>query len=425
MIIDYLGKDFKMSAFREPIEITECRICGNTKLIEIIDLGVHYLSGVFPESLSEVVTKGPLVLVKCFSNDACCGLVQLKHSYDLTEMYGLNYGYRSGLNTSMVQHLRSQVDALLEKFQFHPGSVALDIGSNDGTTLSFFPEAKFKRIGFDPTIIKFGSYYQESIEKNADFFTKDTYDRIYKDQKVDVITSFSMLYDLETPLQFVSDVARILERNGVWIFEQSYLPTMIERNSYDTICHEHLEYYSLKQIHWMLEQCKMKIIDVTFNDVNGGSFAVVAARMDSDHTEYKNLQRLLLEEVQLGLDSLVPFKQFALRVQQSKEELLKFLADCKEKGLTVSCLGASTKGNVLLQFCGLGPSLIQSVGEVNPDKFGCFTPGTFIPIVNEKELLSSNPDYLVVLPWHFKSFFLNLPRGEAKLVFPLPVLEIV
>ena len=414
-----------MLTFKAPIEITQCRICGNRELVEIIDLGSHYLSGVFPKSLSEEVNRGPLVLVKCLSDSASCGLVQLKHSYDLSEMYGLNYGYRSGLNTSMVQHLRSQVESLLEKFKFNCGSVALDIGSNDGTTLSFFPEDIFKRIGFDPTIIKFGSYYQESIEKNADFFTKESYDQVYKDQKVDVITSFSMLYDLETPLQFVSDVSKILERNGVWIFEQSYLPTMIQRNSYDTICHEHLEYYTLKQIHWMLQKNNMKIIDVTFNDVNGGSFAVIAARMDSDHCEDSNLQRLLFEEVQLGFDTLTPFQEFALRVQKTKEELLSFLVDCKEKGLKVSCLGASTKGNVLLQYCELNTNLIHSVGEVNPDKFGCFTPGTLIPIENEKDLLISQPDYLIVLPWHFKKFFLNLPRGQAKLVFPLPTLEIV
>jgi len=201
---------------------------------------------------------------------------------------------------------------------------------------------------------------------------------------------------------------------------------MLERNSYDTVCHEHLEYYALKQIKWMTDRVGLKIVDVEFNDINGGSFSVITARQASAYPEYTGLQALLDRETDNRLDTLVPYHSFADRTAVSRVALREFIEQALSDGKRVAGLGASTKGNVLLQYCGLGPRELFAIGEVNPYKYGRFTPGSLIPILPESDLFAENPDYLVVLPWHFRPFFLdNYRQRNARLVFPLPVLEVI
>jgi hypothetical protein len=407
-------------------KIEKCRICGNRELVQVLDLGVQALTGVFPESRSKSVTSGPLRLVKCMGEDAC-GLLQLQHSYDLGEMYGLNYGYRSGLNKSMVDHLHGKVRAILPRVQLGRDSLVIDIGSNDSTTLQAYPQSVGNLVGIDPTGVKFGHYYPAHIKLIPDFFSARLVREAYGSKKASVITSFSMFYDLEDPLAFMRDVFDCLDDEGVWVFEQSYMPTMLSQNSYDTVCHEHLEYYALKQVQWMAERVGLTIVDVEFNDVNGGSFSVVAAKTGSRQAQNaKSIAPILEAERKAGLDSLRPYEEFAARTAASREALLQFIDAALQSGKTVSALGASTKGNVLLQYCGLDEKRINKVGEVNDTKFGCFTPGSLIPIVPEAELLKSNPDHLLVLPWHFRAFFEHLPSLKGRnLLFPLPTLESV
>ena len=227
-------------------------------------------------------------------------------------------------------------------------------------------------------------------------------------------------------MEFVREVASILDERGIWVFEQSYMPLMLERNSYDTACHEHLEYYGLRQIDWMLSRCGLKIVDVEFNDVNGGSFSVTAAKTDSSYAESPKAQEILAREVAEGLDGLEPYLAFAKRTEASRDELRAFVARARSEGRRVAFLGASTKGNVLLQYCGFTDKDVEAVGEVNPDKFGVFTPGTLLPIVDEHELLANEPDYLIVLPWHFRDFFVRKYKlNKGHLVFPLPTLDVI
>jgi len=406
--------------------IDKCRICGNSHLEEVLDLGEQTLTGVFPKSKDEPITRGPLRLVKCTGNDDCCGLLQLAHSYDLGEMYGDNYGYRSGLNQSMVRHLHAKVRRVMDIADFSGHPVVLDIGSNDGTTLSAYPKGACKRIGMDPTAAKFRQYYPDDVLVVDDFFSAARFQQALPGQKARVVTSFSMFYDLERPMDFMSEVAAILDDQGIWVFEQSYMPLMLERNSYDTACHEHLEYYALKQIKWMTDRVDLKIVDVEFNDVNGGSFSVTVAKQGSRYPEFAGLSAALKKEQELGLDSLRPYQAFAERAEDSRISLRNFVLAALAEGKRVACLGASTKGNVLLQYCGFTPDELYAVGEVNPDKYGRFTPGTLIPIIPESELLADEPDYLIVLPWHFREFFLEKYKlKKARLVFPLPELEVV
>lgn len=407
--------------------ISKCRICGNQNLALVVDLGEQYLTGIFPHgSAGKDITCGPLRLVKCDGDDNVCGLLQLEHSYDMGEMYGENYGYRSGLNASMVRHLHNKVERIRSLVKLLPGDLVLDIGSNDGTTLGFYPE-NLLLVGMDPTGEKFSNHYAPHVNLIPDFFSAQRLSSAFPSNKAKVVTSFSMFYDLEDPIGFAREVAGILDEEGIWVFEQSYMPLMLERNAYDTICHEHLEYYGLRQIVWLAEQAGLKIVDVEFNDVNGGSFSIVAALRSSTRKDDSGLvTKILAEEASAGLSGLAPYQAFASRTEESRRLLQDFFAKARSEGKRVCGLGASTKGNVILQYCGFNASDIEVIGEVNPDKFGAVTPGSWIPIEDEKTVLQSAPDYLLVLPWHFRDFFLNNPACVGqKLVFPLPQLEVV
>jgi hypothetical protein len=405
-------------------KIKACRICGNTHLVCVLDLGEQMLTGVFPREKDKSITVGPLRLVKCMGDDAC-GLLQLEHSYDLGEMYGENYGYRSGLNTSMVRHLHGKVARILERIKLAQGDLVVDIGSNDSTTLQAYPATGPTLIGMDPTGVKFQKYYPSHIKLIPDFFSSASLKEYFPEKKAKVITSFSMFYDLEDPTAFMREIHEVLADDGIWVFEQSYMPTMLQTNSYDTVCHEHLEFYALRQIKWMTDRVGFRIVDVEMNDVNGGSFSITVAKSNGDKSVSPAVQKILDTEIKLGLDTLAPYEAFAEAAAKSKRDLLQFIEKARAEGKKVAALGASTKGNVLLQYCGLTEKDIFSIGDVNSDKYGCYTPGSWIPIIPEDKLLAMAPDYLVVLPWHFRKFFQeNKKFANHRLVFPLPRLDI-
>lgn len=409
-------------------KISSCRMCGNSNLVTVVDIGNQFLTGIFPRTIDkEGFTCGPLKLVKCHGSGDVCGLLQLEHSYDLGELYGEHYGYRSGLNPSMVQHLQGKISSILQRTSLKKGDLVIDIGSNDGTTLAQYPD-DLLLVGIDPTGKKFKSFYKPHIHLIPDFFSANLVTQQFPGKKAKVITSFSMFYDLERPLDFALEIARILDpQEGLWIFEQSYMPLMLERDSFDTICHEHLEYYGLKQIVWLADKAGLKIVDVELNDVNGGSFSVVASPKGSRYAEStQTVHDLLQKEEALRLSELTPYQEFEKRIDTACEALKTFIRTAKKNGKRVCGLGASTKGNVLLQYCQFSVDDIEAIAEVNEDKFGCFTPGTWIPIKPQSEVLASKPDYLIVLPWHFREFFVKNPsfRGHT-LVFPLPTLQVV
>ena len=412
-----------MAKFRS---IDRCRISGSTKLENILDLGSQALTGVFPDDADAHVDYAPLELVWCPDS----GLVQLKHSFDPSEMYGDNYGYRSGLNASMVQHLEGKVRFLEATADLSDGDVVLDIGSNDATTLKAYSNKALRRIGIDPTAAKFSDYYPDEVVLIPDFFSADAY-RQCCSKPAAIITSIAMFYDLEDPVSFAQQIESVLAPDGIWHFEQSYLPKMLFANSYDTICHEHLEYYSLKSVDYILAAAGMVAIDVRVNDVNGGSFAVTAAKVSSRRAKHlaPDLDWMREQEDRIGLNTRRIYDEFEQNVQTSRESLVRLIRTLRANGNTVLGYGASTKGNVTLQHCGLGPDDLTAIEDVNPDKFGHVTPGSRIPIISPHEARAMNPDYFVVLPWHFRNNILAREQeyiGQGgKFIFPFPVVEIV
>lgn len=407
------------------MNISACRVCSSDGLVSVLNLGEQDLTGIFPASVREEVLRGPLELLWCRE----CSLVQLGATYPLDEMYGDNYGYRSGLNQSMVRHLASKARALEGAVSLRSGDTVLDVGSNDGTLLSQYSVPHLRRVGIDPTASKFEEFYAPDIEVVSAFFSADAYKRV-SDRPARIITTISMFYDLEDPVAFARQVAECLAVDGVWHLEQSYMPSMLRTTSYDTICHEHLEYYSLETITSILRRAGLRIFDVRFNSVNGGSFAVSAVHDDS---HFQGPTELLSwfesQERRMRLDTPAPFRAFESRVFQHRHDLIDLVRRLRAQGSRVFGLGASTKGNVLLQFCGFGPDDIEAIAEVNPDKFGKVTPGTGIPIISEAEARAAEPDYFIVLPWHFRQGIVERERtfleNGGRLIFPLPEIEIV
>jgi hypothetical protein len=412
-------------------EVKSCRICGNENLVTLFDLGEQYLTGVFPSLASPELGRGPVQLCKCADDGSgqSCGLVQMRHSFAADVMYGATYGYRSGLNKSMVEHLRRKAEALQKRVALGPDDIVLDIGSNDGTSLGCYPANGPTLVGIDPSARKFAKYYRLDVELIVDFFSAELFRAFFGERKAKLVTSIAMFYDLERPQAFVDDVASILADDGLWHLEQSYLPSMLRTNSYDTVCHEHIEYYTLRQLDWMMLRAGLRIVDVQFNDTNGGSFAVTAAKKHGPATTSTAVERALADEAALGLDTLKPFGEFWQRVLASRDELHAFFDQARRENKKVIGYGASTKGNVLLQFCGITPEQLPCIAEVNEDKFGCVTPGTWIPIVPESQARDMRPDYFLVLPWHFRDAIIRreaaFRESGGKLVFPLPHLEVI
>lgn len=407
-------------------QIDACRISKSKNLVSVLNLGFQALTGVFPKSADQEVTVGPLELVWCPDS----GLLQLKHSYEPSEMYGDNYGYRSGLNQSMVSHLTDKIAYLERLVPLKAGDVVVDIGSNDGTTLKAYQAKDIRRIGIDPTGRKFLQYYPKEVTLVADFFSAEAY-RSVESRPARIVSSIAMFYDLESPVDFAQQIESILADDGVWHFEQSYMPSMLRTNSYDTICHEHLEYYSLGAVKTIMERANLRLVDVTMNAVNGGSFAVTAAKASNKSIKSNQavIDWLLEQELRMGLNTPKPYRDFEERVFRHRDDLIRLIRSLNADGKKILGYGASTKGNVLLQFCGLTAADIPAIAEVNPEKYGCVTPGSHIPIVSEADAKAMKPDYFLVLPWHFKDGIVRREKeylaSGGNFIFPFPEIEII
>jgi len=410
-----------------------CRVCGSKALTPVIDLGPQHLQGSFVKPGKEVppLRKIPLSLLRCdpTKDENACGLLQMEHTVPPEILYSA-YWYRSGTNNTMRKHLKGIVDSAVSILNKKQGNV-LDIGCNDGTLFTFYPDG-FTKFGVDPSDVA------QEIDKNCatvvqDIFPSNELLVRLDGRKIDIITSIAMFYDLENPVDFARNIKSILHPEGMWIFEMSYMPTMLKMTSYDTICHEHLEFYSLAVIEYILKMSGMKVFNVELNDINGGSLRCYATHAENfrykDEQYLQNIRVLHQEEFDLELDTDKPYKNFQDRVNVHRDELISLLKKLKAEGKVIHVYGASTKGNTLLQWCGIDNRIVDCAAERNPDKYGAKTLGTDIPIVSEADSRAKNPDYYLVLPWHFKEEFVErekdiLNRGTG-LIFPLPKIEII
>jgi SAM-dependent methyltransferase len=409
-----------------------CRVCGSNHLQPVIDLGEQYLQGSFikPGRDDPSTRKLPTLLVRCdvSKNENACGLLQMAHTFPSEILYA-NYWYRSGVNETMRNHLKEIVDSARSILP-GVGLRVLDIGCNDGTLLQCYPD-DFDQFGVDPSDI--ASEIKPPIKVVNAMFPSESVTRVLADRKVDIVTSIAMFYDLEDPVGFARGIRDLLAPDGIWILEMSYMPTMLRQNSLDTICHEHLEYYSLAVLEFIMRKTGLRIFRADLNEINGGSircYVSHAANVCFETAQAKAfLQKLRFSEFDLALDTDRPYVAFFKRISVLKQELRDLLLSLKASGNKIHVYGASTKGNVLLQWCGIDSTIVECAADRNPEKNGALTIGTNIPIVSEEKSRAMSPDYYLVLPWHFRDEFLrresHILAAGTKMIFPLPRLSIV
>lgn len=409
-----------------------CRVCGSEKLTRVIDLGEQYLQGSFIKHDRErpALRKIPISLVRCdpMKDETACGLLQMEYSVPSEILYS-SYWYQSGTNQTMREHLKQITDEAVSMSK-NPKSMVLDIGCNDGTLLSFYPD-DFIKYGIDPSNISVKS--NQNIKFIRDTFPSQELLKELQGKKFNIITSVAMFYDLEDPVHFTSELKNILDENGLWIFELSYMPSMLRMNSYDTICHEHLEYYSLAVLEYIMKKAEMKIINAVLNDINGGSIRCYVTHRDNfifKSNEFENNIRILhRDEFDIELDTDKPYSNFQDKINIHRDELSKLLKGIKGLNKTIHVYGASTKGNTILQWCGFDNRMIDYAADRNPEKHGAYTIGTNILIISEEKSREMKPDYYLVLPWHFRKEFLErekeIIKSGTSLIFPLPEIEII
>ncbi|MSR85698.1 class I SAM-dependent methyltransferase [Candidatus Uhrbacteria bacterium] len=414
------------------IKIDRCRVCGNTDLVPCIDIGEQYLSSVFPSSLDyrNEAIRYPLDMVMCRKREdgTTCGLVQLGHRLDLSAMYEA-YPYTSSTNSSMAKILQDVADSGKALAHLQAGDVVLDIGGNDGTLLSFFRDSGYELMSIDPAQnvkpLSDVPFYKDLRES----FSKKAFDSI-SPKKAKLIFSIAMFYHLNDPMTFVRDVAECLDDEGAWIIQMAYLPAMIRTNMYDNIVHEHAGYYAAQHMKWVMEQVGLEVFDVMENDVYGGSFRVFVKKKGcARFPATQRYQDLLARELTEGLFDPATYLAFAQRIEKTRDDLCALLKKIKEEGKTVWIYGASTKGNTILQYCGLGQEQIAAAADSNPFKVGKYIIGSDILIKDEAAMRAAKPDYLLALPYSFIDGFMKreadlIARG-TKFIVPLPEVKVI
>ena len=403
----------------------KCRNCKKEKFRKIINLGSQPISSVFFKRKKYNLKKYPLNLYECKD----CKLVQFSRLAPLKDMYGSTYGYRTSLSDLMINHMRKKFDEVKKMNILKTNSNILDIGSNDGTFLNFFDRSKKKLnlYAIDPSAGKFKSFYNQDINLIVDFFSKKKVDQYFNNKnksKFSLITSFAMFYDVEDPNSFCRDINKILDSNGLWISEFSYFPLLLKNLTYDQICHEHVTYYTLNTFNNVIKKNGLRIVDISFNEINGGSIEVICAKKKSKFlSKEKKISEVLNDEKQINFDS---YKRFNKRVNNTKKVIQLFLKNNKNK---IIGYGASTKGNIVLNHCELTDKNLSYICDANPYKFNRYTPGTNIKIISKKMMRKIKPDFLFVLIWSFRKEVIkqeiNYIKKGGKLIFHLPIFHII
>jgi len=410
-------------------EIKYCRSCGSKNLSPIISLGNQYITN-FVEKDNERQFKCPLDLIICEN----CKLVQLKHNAPPESMWNEQYWYKSGISSTIKEDLKDIVNNSEKIANPKEEEIVIDIGCNDGTLLSFYKNENLKKVGFEPSKNVAKDAREKGFHVINNFFNYEDYKKDFGDKKAKIITAISMFYDLEDPNKFMEDIVSCLDKDGLFIIQQNYLLTMLINNAFDNICHEHREYYSLFSLNHLLEKYNLEVFDIVQNGINGGSIRTYIRFKGSDKINEpegskERLEGIKKKEKEMQLDTLKPYLEFASRINKIKENLLNFIKKEKENGRKICVYGASTRGNVILQYFNLDENLIFCAADKNPDKWDKKTVGSLIPIVSPKELRKIDPDYLLVMVWHFFEEIKNQEKEYfekgGKFIVPLPNFKVV
>ena len=406
-------------------KINSCRCCGSTNLKSFIDFGDQVLTTMFPQKNQKNQKKIPMKVVIC----SYCYLVQLKHNYKLDKLFNDDYGYRSGINKTMNDHLNGIVLDIKKYIKLSEHDVVLDIASNDGTLLNKYKNKNIIKIGIDPIAKKLKKFYKANTIISDNFFSKKLFFKLSKKNKAKAISSIAVFYDISEPEKFIRDIKDILSEDGIWVLEQSYFPLLVRNNAYDSICHEHLTYFMIKQLNFLLEKYNMRIFDLKLNDMNGGSIRIFVCHKDAIYKSNTNsIKKIYKIENELLKNKASKLRQFKKRIISQRNKLIKLINKLLRSKKIIHVYGASTKGNVVLQYCNFTNRHISFAADRNEEKWGRFTPGSDIEIISEEKSRKINPDYYLVLPWHFRKEFIKREysylKNGGKFIFPLPKIGI-
>ena len=416
-------------------EITCCRTCQSVNLIEVLSLGNLAVSNFVDNPATQTGIKAPLELILCDPAQGGCGLLQLRHTVSSELMYR-NYWYRSGINRTMTEELTDIANNAVRVADLKAGDFVVDIGANDGTLLRAYGIQGLKTIGFEPAT-NLRDYNEKGTTKIiADFFNHTEWSKAFGDAKAKAITAIGMFYDLDDPNSFLVDIGKCLDDSGVFIIQMMYMPFALEKNAFDGICHEHLEYYTMQSLENLLARHGLEIFDLeTREEINEGSIRLYIRKKDSplgglDGAAGKGRVESLRDgEKKLGLEELNTYKVLANRIQAARQATLDFLNHEKAKGKKIHGYAASTKGNTTLQYYGITTDLLDAIADRNPTKWGKYTVASGIPIISEEDSRNQKPDYYFVLAWHFLPEFLqreqDFLKTGGKFIVSMPEFKVI
>ena len=406
------------------MKIKNCRNCNYNHLIHLFSLGKMSFTGKFPKSFSHNVPKAQLNLLMCKK----CKLVQLDRNFNIKYLYGKDYGYRTGINQTMTSHVKKTVKVAETLVNLKAKDHVLDIASNDATLLNFYKK-DIVTVGVDPLINKYKKHYKKINYQISNFFHISEVIKLKLKKKFKIISALSVFYDLRDPNKFLRHVKELLDEKGVFILEHADLYMIIKNKIFDTICHEHLGFFSSKVIIEMIRNTGLKVFHHEYNDINGGSSRYYICHQNANFKIKNSIKKVLLNEEKIGLHSKKIFTNFFNDILNQRIKLKKIIKKIKDKKQTIHGYGASTKGNVLLQFYNINNEDVNYIADRNPLKYNLFTPGTKIKIISENQSRKLRPDYYLVLPWHFKKEILSrekiAKRNGTKFIFPLPKANII
>ena len=406
------------------MQIKFCRNCKNNQFSNLFGLGKMSFTGRFPKSFYHNVPKAYLNLLMCKK----CKFVQLDNNFSLRYLYGKGYGYRTGINKTMTEHIKNTVKKCSALVNLKMGDHVLDIASNDATLLNFYPKNVIT-VGVDPLVNKYKKHYNKINYKISNFFKNNEIQKLKLKKKFKIITALSVFYDLRDPNKFIREVKEILDDIGIFVLEHADLLHIIKNNIFDTICHEHLGFFSSKIIVEMMKLNGLKVFHHEYNNINGGSSRYYICHQKKNCKITKNIKEVLLREQKVGLHQKKIYKLFFRKILKEKTKLRNLINKIRNKKLIIHGYGASTKGNVLLQFYDIENKDVNYIADRNPLKYNLLTPGTKINIISENYSRKLKPDYYLVLPWHFKREILirekKIREKGTKFIFPLPNVKVV
>ena len=396
-----------------------CKNCKKNFLKKIVKIGKQPLSGFFYLKKKTNLRKYSLDLYKCSK----CNLVQLNNTANTKKMYGNHYGYRTSVSKMMLSHLSEKVKRLKKNKFIEKGNNILDIGSNDASFLKLLKK-DYNLYGIDPSAGKFKKEYR-GIKLIPNFFSKKNILQHTKNKniKFDIISSFAIFYDVEDPNSFCKDIELLLNDDGIWICEFSYLPLMLKNLTFDQICHEHIMYYSYSVFEKILLKNRLKVIDIKLNEINGGSIEVIIAKIKSKRiSNIKLINKIKIDEKKINKRAYVNFSN---RIKKIRKDLISFV----NNNYPIIGYGASTKGNIVLNYCKLDNRKISYVCDASEQKLGKYTPGSNIKIISKEKMRILRPKYILVLIWSFRSEIikqeLDYIKKGGNLIFHLPKFHII